>query len=100
MANVVFPQNLRKISRIVIGLLIIAGFGMAISGVGSARSNVKGARDEAKSQVVEEINRTIKVVEARPDYAGAWLRLSVLYEQLGDIELSKRALENAKQLKF
>ena len=87
-----FPHILRSISRIAIVLFIVAGFGMAIAGVGRKE-------EEVKNEIyAEEINKTIKVIEERPDYAGAWVRLSVLYNQVGETMLSEKALENAKRL--
>ena len=70
---------------------------MAISGVDKRDEQVKGDKDE-KLEISQEIERTLKVVAMRPDYVAAWVRLSVLYEQAGDNESSKRANENAKKL--
>ena len=93
-----FPHILRSISRIAIVLFIVAGFGMAIAGVGRKEEKVKGASEVKNEIYAEEINKTIKVIEERPDYAGAWVRLSVLYNQVGETMLSEKALENAKRL--
>lgn len=83
--------------RLIFVLLILASFGMAIASVDEREDQVKGVKDENRV-LSEEIDRTLKVVAMRPDYAAAWIKLSVLYEQVGDSENAKRALENAKRL--
>lgn len=98
MAKVDFPHNLRIIPRIILVLLIIAAFGMSIAMSDSARESVKGTKVSENEPIQREVEMTLAVIEQRPDYAGAWLRLSVLYEQIGELELAKGALETAKKL--
>lgn len=83
--------------RFILVLLIIAAFGMAIAGVDKSGGAVKGVKDD-KQIVSMEIEKTLKVVEMQPDYAAAWTRLSVLYEQMGDSENAKLARDNADRL--
>lgn len=45
-----------------------------------------------------DIEKTLKVLNERPDYAIAWLRLSVLYGQIGDNKQADVARENARKL--
>lgn len=49
-------------------------------------------------EVEEQIEKTQQVLSARPDYAAAWLRLAVLYQQKGEGELANAALDRAKKL--
>lgn len=48
--------------------------------------------------IQEEIAKTQEILKARPDYSAAWLRLSILYDQLGEKELAKVAKEKALKL--
>lgn len=102
--NRYLTHNLRNIPRIVLVLLIIAAFGMAIAKVPSqpkvqeSKNSVKGARSFNEQILNDEIEKTLKVVQERPDYAGAWVRLSVLYDQVGEVDKSKSALETALRL--
>jgi len=93
-----FPQNIRNIPRIILVLVIIAGFGMALAGIKSERSQVKGVKAQEAEYLKDEIDKTRKVIAKQPGYADAWVKLSVLYEQIGETELSKRAMETAKKL--
>lgn len=85
------------IIRIIFVGIILASFGMAIFGVDEKGGAVKGVKAD-KQMLSVEIEKTLKVVEMRPDYAAAWTRLSVLYEQMGDSENAQRARDNAKKL--
>jgi len=49
-------------------------------------------------QTEEEIQKIIKILEVRPDYAAAWISLGLLYEQIGEDDLAKNAKERAKAL--
>lgn len=84
--------------RFILVLVIIAAFGMSIAVSEGERDSVKGTKVSENEPVQVEIERTLAVIDQRPDYAGAWLRLSVLYEQIGEMKLSKSALETAKKL--
>src|SRR3989344_8095143 len=48
--------------------------------------------------IQEEISKTQEILKNRPDYSAAWLRLSVLYDQLGENNLAREAKENAQKL--
>ena len=48
--------------------------------------------------IQEEIAKTQEILKNRPDYSAAWLRLSVLYDQLGENNLAREAKENAQKL--
>ena len=48
--------------------------------------------------IQEEIAKTIEILKIRPDYSAAWLRLSVLYDQLGENDLEKEEKEKALKL--
>jgi len=48
--------------------------------------------------IQEEISKTQEILKIRPDYSAAWLRLSVLYDQLGENNLAREAKENAQKL--
>lgn len=61
-------------------------------------SQVLGEETEVRVDVREEIARTKAVLESRPDYAAAWLRLAILYEQMGEIELAADARNTAVKL--
>lgn len=94
--------------RIVLVLLILAAFGMAISEkpnpskrkVLGQQTKMEGKNDLMidKEAIDAEIKKTRDVIYARPDYAGAWLRLSVLYEGLGESDLAEQSRETAKNL--
>src|SRR3989344_4036768 len=43
----------------------------------------------------KEIAKTQEILKTRPDYSAAWLRLSILYDQLGEKDLAKEAKDNA-----
>ena len=48
--------------------------------------------------IQEEIAKTQEILKTRPDYSAAWLRLSILYDQLGEKDLAKVAKEKALKL--
>jgi len=48
--------------------------------------------------IQEEIAKTQEILKIRPDYSAAWLRLSILYDQLGENDLAKEAKEKALKL--
>ncbi|EKD58168.1 MAG: hypothetical protein ACD_57C00011G0002 [uncultured bacterium] len=50
------------------------------------------------NQTEEEIQKIIKILEVRPDYAAAWISLGILYEQIDEVDLAKYAKEKAKAL--
>ncbi|KKR60422.1 MAG: hypothetical protein UT99_C0014G0009 [Candidatus Curtissbacteria bacterium GW2011_GWA2_40_31] len=121
-----FPQNYRIIYRIVVVITIIICFTMLTVRVGNMHLQEKiqgtAARDsilaslEADSknpfairllqelntqdinQTEEEIQKIIKILEVRPDYAAAWISLGILYEQIDEVDLAKYAKEKAKAL--
>ena len=93
--------NIPNVFRLILALLIVAAFGMYISTI--RISKVKGAKtqtlDLRQSEFLQnEIEKTVKVTQNRPDYAGAWLRLSVLYEEMGDNEKANAARATAQRL--
>lgn len=100
------PHFFRTIPRIILALLIIASFGLAISrGTSLKDSKVLGSSSNSSVEATidrkiidEEIKKTQEVIRLRPDYAGAWVRLSVLYEQIGEFELATQAKEIANKL--
>ena len=95
MSKIFSPQNLRNIPRILLVLLILGLF------LSLFNNKVKGDRIELPSDkraVLEEIQRTEEIVEDRPDYAVAWLRLSILYETVGEFGAASVARETAKKL--
>lgn len=106
--NASFPALL----RLVLALVIVASFGVSyarnIEGVGNGQNNSgqkpmsKNSTDEAvlgdSTKLREEIDRTKKILIVRPDYLDAWIKLSILYEQLGDIESSQEAKNKAVSL--
>ncbi|MDP2632935.1 MAG: hypothetical protein Q8P25_04425 [Candidatus Curtissbacteria bacterium] len=108
MALLVLPHYFRIIPRIILILLIVASFGMALAmGDESKNSKVLGLSGEQpdlsnstinREGINEEIKRTKAVLTARPDYVAAWLRLSVLYEQIGENSLAEEARERARSL--
>ena len=93
---------LPAVFRVVLVLLILASFGMALSRKNDITPNkVLGAKQiysVDRGEVEAEITKTIDVIHVRPDYSGAWLRLAVLYGELGQDGLSKNALETARKL--
>jgi len=55
--------------------------------------------DEKNShEIIDQISKTREILHIRPDYAAAWLRLSVLYQKTQEDELANQALETAKKL--
>jgi hypothetical protein len=90
-------HNLRNIPRMTMVILILALF-VFFASLGTEGQNVQGATDERDSEVAFEIEKTLKVIGDRPDYAGAWVRLSILYEEIGEMELAKTSYETAKEL--
>ncbi|MBI2012525.1 hypothetical protein HYS90_01195 [Candidatus Curtissbacteria bacterium] len=48
-------------------------------------------------EIDQQIPKTLEVLEERPDYAAAWLRLSMLYKQKGEDSLAEDALREAKK---
>ena len=97
-----FPAILSVTVRLLVVLLIL-GFASLV--IFSNRSDdnsqdVLGSR-ETNADLVDaqgEISRLLSVIEQRPDYAAAWLRLSVLYDQLGENDLAQQARETARRL--
>ena len=59
---------------------------------------LQGLINQDIGQNKEEIQKILKTLEARPDYAAAWISLGILYEQIGEVNLSKMAKEKAKAL--
>lgn len=49
-------------------------------------------------QIEQELALTKRVLEARPDYAGAWTRLALIYDQLGEDKLAVEARNRARSL--
>ncbi len=106
--NLFSPHNLRNIPRIGFGLLILSSFGLIMLGgqqiVGSGTLGVKTENSGQSLPVVDQINveaeikRTLAILEQRPDYAAAWQRLSVLYQEIGDKVNSDQTMEVAKKL--
>lgn len=96
-----FPQNLRNISRIVVCFAVLS----AAVFVGH-QSSFEGRDPEVLGMetidsgldVWREIEKTRAIIERRPDYAAAWLRLAVLYEQVGENELASIAREQVNRL--
>lgn len=98
--NRYLTHNLRNIPRIILVLLIVAAFGMYLSTIKIAK--VKGVKTqninrEENEFLKREIERTIKVTQERPDYAGAWLRLSILYERIGETDKANEARITAQR---
>jgi len=92
------PQNLRNISRMILVFTILGIFGFLLITKSQTEAQIKGARSENRDQIKSEIDKTLKVINERPDYAGAWIKLSVLYEQIGEMELARKASEAAQKL--
>ena len=96
--------------RVAVLFLIITAFWGAIflhfkipqkAVLGVKTSLEKDSVDSEKLQLVEkEIADTKKVLEARPDYAAAWIKLGTLYESIGKYDLAREAREKAKGLNF
>lgn len=59
---------------------------------------VKTSEMVNRQEIEDEIKKTQAVLTARPDYVAAWIRLSVLYEQIGESDLAEEARERAKNL--
>lgn len=67
--------------------------------VNDERPQILGAETRANLVYAnEEIERLVKVLGERPDYVAAWLRLSILYEQIGETDLAAQAREKAREL--
>ncbi|MCR4324688.1 MAG: hypothetical protein NUV69_03290 [Candidatus Curtissbacteria bacterium] len=104
MAKVVSPHIFRIISRIFLVLLLLVLFFIVFLlpniKVFDSTEKVQGGSitDEDREYLNGEIEKTLDIVSARPDYSQAWLRLSVLYERVGDMDSSKRALDESKRL--
>lgn len=93
------PHFYRNISRIIIITVILSFFALAVvAESNNSGTDVKGVSNINRDEVNLEIDNTLSVIKARPDYAGAWIRLSVLYEQIGQSDLAKKAMEAAKRL--
>lgn len=93
------------LSRLFLILLIIAGFGMSLArgqNDSGQKPMSKNSREEAvlgdSTKLREEIDRTKKILTLRPDYLDAWIKLSILYEQLGDLQSSLEAKSEAISL--
>lgn len=114
MAFLEFPHNLRSISRtssslprlratsrIVVCFAILASlvFVWYQSSFKGKTPQVLGTEStDGDVDVWQEIERTRAIIERRPDYAAAWLRLATLYEQMGEIELAADAWNTAVKL--
>lgn len=89
------------ISRIFVVIVILGVVGLLML-PGEVNDNQEQVLGEAASvnlvYASEEIERLVKVLGERPDYAAAWLRLSILYEQLGDNYKATEARITAKKL--
>ena len=48
-------------------------------------------------EIDQQISKTLEVLGERPDYAAAWLRLSMLYKQKGEDSQAQDALREAKK---
>ena len=101
-SNLFSPHNLRTIPRILLVLLILASFGMMISQTSNKKPDkVLGAKQISsvdRGELEAEIRKTKEVIVARPDYAGAWMRLSVLYKEIGEYDLAAQAEKTADNL--
>lgn len=89
------------VSRILVVIVIlgVAALLMLPTEVNDEKPQVLGAETPAKLVYAnEEIERLVKVLGERPDYAAAWLRLSILYEQIGESDLALEAREKARDL--
>jgi len=53
-----------------------------------------------KGAVLVEIERIKMVTGSRPDYWAAWVRLSYLYDEIGEVDLAKEAKQKAASLAF
>lgn len=53
---------------------------------------------EDSPEIVQDIQSTLEVLKKRPDYSSAWLRLAILYDEIGDMEKAKDAREHLKVL--
>lgn len=96
-----FPQNLRNISRIVVcfAVLSAAVFVGHQSSFKQRDPEVLGTETiDSGLDVWREIEKTRAIIERRPDYAAAWLRLAVLYEQIGEVRLAGEARDYAGRL--
>lgn len=100
-------HNLRIIPRIILVFLIVASFDLALNKGENKSDKVLGLSTEQaalndltidRQAVEQEINRTQAVLTARPDYVAAWVRLSILYEQIGESNLAVQARERARIL--
>lgn len=89
--------SFRVVSRVVLALIIFTASGFVILTRVNDAGRVQGVSDQ-RQLLIDEITKTLQVVEDRPDYAGAWNKLSVLYEQVGETALAKDAHEIAKRL--
>lgn len=95
-------HNLRIIPRILVVVMILALCSLVIfsNQEDDNWEDVLGSR-MTNANLVDaqgEISRLLNVIEQRPDYAAAWLRLSVLYEQLGENDLAEQARGRARRL--
>lgn len=87
----------------IFAVILILGFASLVIFSNQADDNLQdvlGSR-ETNADLVDaqgEISRLLSVIEKRPDYAAAWLRLSVLYDQLGESDLAEQARETAQRL--
>lgn len=54
-------------------------------------------QNQNNSQLIAQIEKVNNILVARPDYAAAWLKLSILYRDWGDNQLADSALDRAKK---
>ena len=101
MAHLESPQIPRNISRIVVCLAILSSlvFVWYQSSFEGKIPQVLGTENNDDGvDVWQEIEKTRAIIEKRPDYAAAWLRLAVLYEQIGELQLAGEARDYAGRL--
>lgn len=101
MAHLKSPQISRNISRIVVCLAILSSLVFVWYQSSFEGKNPRVLGTETQDQDIDvflEIERTRRILETRPDYAAAWLRLAVLYEQIGELQLAGEARDYAGRL--
>ena len=101
MAHLESPQISRNISRIVVCLGILSSLVFVwyqSSFEGEIPQVLGTGNNDDGVDVLLEIEKTRAIIEKRPDYAAAWLRLAVLYEQIGEVQLAGEARDYAGRL--
>ena len=107
--DVNIPRTLQVVSRtfVIVAILSSVGFIWYSSELQSGFNEGLGAKVEKQETMDvqvesvdawQEIERTLSILEQRPDYAAAWLRLAVLYEQVGELELAREARDYTNRL--